>query len=255
MQEVGKVKSLQKALDILDCFTPKTPELGVSEIARMLNLNKSNVHNILSTFEMGGYLRKNPRSEKYMLGNKMIEFSYTIMSSYKYTNMVLPIIEELSSDLNTVVYFGIPHGKSVLYLFSAYPIGYAKNLPYRSILGEKAPFYCTAIGKALLQAMPEDEILSHLPPESEREAFTPNTLIKDKDIIDNIATAKQRGYAIDNIEHEPNVRCVGVPVLDRNMTLVGAISASGPTTLVTTEAVEKISTKLLSAAFEIRSRL
>ncbi len=253
MENTVKVKSLQKALSVLDCFTPQTPELGVSEIARILDLNKSNVHNILSTLELAGYVMQNPLSSKYTLGNKMIEFSYTVMSSYKYTNIVLPVMEELSSELSTVIYFGIPHGDSVLYLFSAYPFGYAKNIPYRSILGEKAPFYCTAIGKALLMAMDDNEIPSHL--SAERIQYTPNTLVTDEAIINDIRVSRQRNYAVDNIEHENNIRCVGVPVLDRNGNLLGALSASGPTSLVTPESVEAVSQKLIAAAFEIRNRI
>lgn len=253
MEDEPKVKSLQKALNILDCFNSKTPELGVSEIARMLGLNKSNVHNILSTLESSGYVKQNGLSEKYMLGNKMLEFSYTVMSSYKYSNTILPVMEQLADELNTVVYFGIPHGDFVLYLFATYPAGYANVISYRSIMGEKAPFYCTSIGKALLIAMDEDEIKTHLL--GERIKYTPNTLTDDAALMADLAESKERGYAIDNIEHEPNVRCVGVPVLDRNMNLIGALSATGPLSIITTENVDSMAQKLLSAAFQIRARI
>src|SRR5574344_2012659 len=213
-QNEPKVKSLQKALNILDCFSSKNPELGVSELARMLDLNKSNVYNILSTLEASGYVKKDVRSETYMLGYKMLEFSYTVMSSYKYTNTILPAMEELSSLINTVIYFGIPHDKCVLYLFATYPVGYANNIPYRSIMGEKAPFYCTSIGKALLMAMDNEEIPGHLA--DERVKYTENTLVEDAAIFEDIESSRKRGYSVDNIEHEPNVRCVGVPVFDRN---------------------------------------
>ena len=48
-----KVKSLQKALEILNCFTIKS-SWGVTEISELLDLNNSNVHNILSTFKAMG---------------------------------------------------------------------------------------------------------------------------------------------------------------------------------------------------------
>ena len=119
MEAESKVKSLHKALKVLECFTPKARELGVSEIARLLDLNKSNVYNILATLEECGYVKKNKTSEKYSLDFKMVQFSYTVMSSYPYTNLIVPVIKDLASDLNAIVYFGIPHGDKVLYLFSA----------------------------------------------------------------------------------------------------------------------------------------
>lgn len=249
----GKVKSLQKALKVLECFTPQARELGVSEIARMLDLNKSNVYNILATLEECGYVKKNKSSEKYSLDFKMVEFSYTVMANYPYTNFIVPILKDLATDLNVIVYFGIPYGDSVLYLFSAYPKSYGKNIPYRSILGETAPYYCTSIGKALLCAMTDEEIKSHLG--NEKIKYTENTLTTDEAILSDIAKSKERGWALDNIEHENAVRCVGVPVTDRNGTLIGAISASGPTSVVTEETIESISQKLMTAAFEIKSRI
>lgn len=252
-ENYDKVKSLQKALNVLDCFTDGTPELGVSEIARMLGLNKSNVYNILSTFEAAGYIQKNPVSEKYMLGNKMVEFSYTVMSTYKYTNILLPTMNKLSDDLGTVSYFGILHGNTVLYLFSTYPYEYAKSISYRSILGETAPLYCTSLGKALLSTMTDEEVLAHLP--KERVKYMPNTLTGDREILEDIALVRERGYSIDNMEHEPNIRCAGVPILGRNGELIGALSASGPTANISPDSIDKIAQRLLSAVYEIRMQM
>ena len=62
-----KVKSLQKALDILNCFTKKS-SWGVTELSEYLDLNKSNVHSILSTFAAMEYLRQDEETGKYRLG-------------------------------------------------------------------------------------------------------------------------------------------------------------------------------------------
>ena len=246
------MKSLQKSLKVLECFSPQMQELGVSEIARMLDLNKSNVHNILNTLESEGYITHNKVTEKYSLGYKFLQFSYSIMSAYPYTSFIVPVINDLASDLNLITYFGIPHGDSVLYLFSAYPETYGKNVPYRSILGETAPYYCTSIGKSLLFSMSDEEILPLI--NGQKTKYTQNTLVTEEEILADLHKSRERGYSIDNSEHEKGVRCVGVPVTDRNGHLIGAISASGPTSIVTEERVSIISQKLLTAAFEIKSR-
>lgn len=63
----AKVKSLQKALEVLDCFREKQP-LGVTEISEKLGLYKSNVHNILMTFKAMDYLEQDEESGKFVLG-------------------------------------------------------------------------------------------------------------------------------------------------------------------------------------------
>ncbi|MFR1111978.1 MAG: helix-turn-helix domain-containing protein [Blautia sp.] len=69
-----KVKSLQKAMEILECFVVKQP-LGVTEISEKLGLYKSNVHNILMTFKAMGYVEQDPDSGKFRLGVEVFSLS------------------------------------------------------------------------------------------------------------------------------------------------------------------------------------
>ena len=101
--------------------------------------------------------------------------------------------------------------------------------------------------------MSDEEIKSHLI--EDKIKYTENTLIDNEAIIEDLAKSRERGYAIDEIEHENGVRCVGLPVTDRNDCLIGAISASGPVSVITENDVESISLKLMTAAFEIKSRI
>ena len=72
-----KVKSLQKALEILNCFTKKS-SWGVTEISEQLDLNKSNVHNILTTFKAMGYLDQDDESGRYKLGLSVYSLCYSL---------------------------------------------------------------------------------------------------------------------------------------------------------------------------------
>ena len=76
-EQKPKVKSLAKALHVLECFTVQTPELGVTELAEMNGITKSNAHNILSTFQKSGYVEKLPNG-KYTLGLQFLKFAYII---------------------------------------------------------------------------------------------------------------------------------------------------------------------------------
>ena len=83
-----KVKSLQKALEILNCFINK-PRLGVTEISEMLDLNKSNVHNILSTFKSMNYLEKDEESGKYSLGIGVFELCQSAGDRFSIRNILI----------------------------------------------------------------------------------------------------------------------------------------------------------------------
>jgi len=252
-QDEIKVKSLYKSLKILECFTKNTPELGVTEISNMLQLYKSNVHNMLSTLEVAGYVEKNPRNSKYHLSNKMLEFSYVVTSRFNYQNVVYQVMKRVSDELGEMMYFGVPHGAYVLYMFTAYPTSYDKDYPFRSIMGEKAPLYCTSVGKAMLMAMDEEEIVQRI--DMERKSYTPNTLTEEEAILEDIREARERGYAIDNIEHERNVKCIGVPIFGSNDELIGGLSISSTAHDFDDDKLVRCANVLRDAAYEIRRKL
>ncbi|WP_312938788.1 IclR family transcriptional regulator [Oscillibacter sp.] len=247
-----KVKSLAKALRILECFSVDTPELGVTELAEMNHITKSNAHNILTTFQQGGYVVKQPNG-KYALGLQLLEFSYIINQHLGYPRAVYDLLTDLANKTGEIVYFGLPHGTDVLYLYVAHPIARMQELPYRDMLGEHAPLYCTGIGKAILSAMPEEEWEKHITPV--RTPFTDATVIDHDQIIEELWRTRRRGYSIDNCGREYNVRCVGAPVFSGTGRLVAGISTSGPVSAMTDEKLLHCSKLVIDTARRMRERI
>ena len=251
-QQAPKIKSLAKAMNVLSCFTVQEPVLGVSELAERLGVTKSNIHNILSTFRELGYLDRLPDG-RYTLGLKMLEFAFIINQNLGYPSAIYDILVDTAGKANEIVYFGLPYGQKVLYLYVVHPIERMQELPYRDILGETAPFYSTGIGKTILAHMPEEEWLSRIPEHPMR--IQPNTITDRDAILEELRRTRRRGYAIDNCEQEPNVRCVGVPVYNAAGKLVAGMSTSGPTTSMTDEKIVRCSYILWDAAARMRERI
>jgi DNA-binding IclR family transcriptional regulator len=251
MQNI-KSKSLYKSIKVLECFSTKNFELGITEIAKKLKLNKSNVHNIVATLVFAGYLEKNHLSSKYHLSKKILQFSYIVTNSFSLQNEIYQLMQQLADEFGTFVYFATFQGFNVLYLLNAHPKVKSSNQAFRSITGEVAPLYATSIGKALLMTMSDKEIKAHLDPIKQR--FTENTLMDDQGIIKDIKLSQTRGYSLDNVEHENNVRCVGMPLFKGNKELLGAISVSGSINIVTTNKVEIIAKRMSDLVLDFKRR-
>lgn len=247
-----KVKSLAKALKVLSCFTIQEPVLGVTELSERMGIAKSNIHNILSTFQSMGYLDRLPDG-RYTLGLKMLEYAFIINQNLGYPKAVYDILVEASRMTGEIVYFGLPYGTKVLYLYVVHPTDRLSMRPYRDILGETAYFYCTGIGKAILAFMPEEEWMERIG--DVRPQYQPNTITDPEAICDELRRTRRRGYAIDNVERDPNVRCVGVPVYSSTGKLVAGISASGPAVTMTDEKLVECAGILQSAALKMRDRI
>lgn len=250
-KNTSKVKSLQKALSILECFTVSRPELGITEIGEILELNKSNVHNIISTFEKCGYIQKNPKTNKYQLGYRILELSRVINAHLGLSDIVSPIIKKLADDLDEIVYFAIPREHMVLYIEGAYP---SVALNIRTMLGETAEMYCTSLGKAMLAFMPPDVSVQCIAKQS-MVTFTHNTITDRAVLISELNEIRRCGYSIDNMEHEYGIKCVGVPVFNRNAEMIGAVSVSGPSLRFGEESIAGFASKLTACAQTISMRL
>lgn len=248
----SKVKSLAKALHVLECFTLQEPELGVTELAERMGVTKSNIHNILSTFQQLGYIRRLPNG-RYTLGLKMLEYAFIINQNLGYPQAVYDIMVETAARTDEIVYFGLPYGMDVLYLYVVHPASRFGTLPYRDILGEKAPLCSTGIGKAILAFLPEEEWPSRIPGQPRK--FTPNTITDRESIIAELHRTRRRGYSTDDMERDMNVRCVGVPVYNKSGQLVAGMSTSGPISTMTDEKLIECSGILLNAALRMKERI
>lgn len=234
MEQEYKVKSLVKVFKILECFSTAQPELGITEISRMLDIQKSTVHNIADTCQQLGYLVQNKETGKYSLGVKFLQFSYIINTHMGLRKFFLPYIQRISQELNETVFLGIPHENEVLYIECCHP---TDNLGTRSILGEHAPMYCTGLGKAMLAFLPREKQEEYTSMPLQR--YTPNTIVEKEQLLEDLAQVRTQGYSMDNMEHEFGVTCIGMPIFSHDNTIVAAISVSAPSLRFDDETIKR----------------
>ena len=246
-----KVKSLQKALEILNLFTDK-PVLGVTEISEHFGLYKSTVHNILSTLKAMEYLEQDEETGKYRLGIQIFNLSKAMADTYSITKIAMPYMQELSNQTGERCYLAVPYRWKVLYLEAMYPAESVELM--RSILGERAQMYCTGLGKAMLANMSDRDIKEYIAGH-ELKAFTENS-ITDKDVFrEELMRTRQRGYAIDDMEHEFGIKCMAMPIFDRTRSVYAAISISGLATHFTETQMAEWAILLKKYVNKIESRL
>lgn len=244
--EEPKVKSLLKAMNLLEMFTVPPHEYGISDLARRFNLPKSTVHNIFSTLQMCGLLKYDEATQKYRLGNLAAELGNAFRKTNSMLSVMRPYLTQLSSEISETVFLGTVSDDMVLYLDVAHPPHTARG----DILGLTAPLHCTGIGKALLSQLDKEtaeRVLSKPLP-----AFTPDTITTAEALRKEIAVIRKNGYAVDNMEHEFGVKCVAVPLLSETGQLKGAISISGPSLRFPEATIVKYSELLKNVAAKVK---
>jgi len=248
-----QIRAVERALDLLSTFSTSEPELSLTELSARLDLNPSSTFRLLMTLQSHGYLEQNPDNRKYRLGVACLELGSVFLNQSDIRKEALAILSGLRDDCKETVHLARLAGSEVVYLEKLdglLPIGIMG-----SRLGGRAPAHCTGLGKAMLAYKPEMEI-HQLYAESGLHRFTSNTITDLTELFSELATIREHGYAIDNEEHEPDVKCVAVPIWNYRQKVVGAISVSGPAGRIDRAIVERgLVAKVKEAGQAISSRL
>ncbi|HHM6954670.1 IclR family transcriptional regulator [Pseudomonas aeruginosa] len=156
------VTALARGLELLRCFSPRESLLGNQELAKKTGLPKPTVSRLTHTLTRLGYLRHLPHSGKYQLEVGVMSFGYAMLSNLSIRALARPLMEEMAGYAKAAVAMAARDRLSMVYLDVVH--GEA-NLTMRRQVGSHLSLHRSAIGRACLAAMPEDErefILGHI---------------------------------------------------------------------------------------------
>ncbi|MBM7662002.1 DNA-binding IclR family transcriptional regulator [Bacillus mesophilus] len=251
MERENMVKSVSRALDIIHLVSLRKGGLGVTEIAKQIDINKSSVYRILSTLVQYGYVEQDKETERYKLGYKFLEISSKLLESIDLRTEARPYLQELERETNEVIHLVVYDQGEVVYIEK---LEGTETLRMHSKVGKRAPMHCTSVGKVILANLPSNDVINIL----ERKGLpvhTTNT-ITDKDLfLKELTQVKQKGYALDLEENEPGISCIAVPIFDHLGKAIAAVSISGPTTRMTAERMDQVQGKMREIGLKISTRL
>ncbi len=246
------IQAVSHALDLLEQFHGDVDELGVTELSKRLKLHKNNVFRLLATLESRGYIEQNRATENYRLGLKSLELGQTFIKQMGLLRQAKPILERLVGECNETSYVAIFKEGHIVYLDVV-----ETDLTVRVVsrVGSRLPAHCTAAGKVHLANLSEEELVATLP-KGELKAFTPHTFVDRTKLKQELKKVADQGYAIDDEELDPGVRCVAAPIRDYTRRIVGAVSISGPSMRFSDERIEKeLIPLVLQAGEDLSTRL
>ena len=220
------IRVLDRAFRMLDLLADGT-ERSLTEISEAIDLNTSTTFRLVASLEYHRYLSRDGESGKYMLGLACLELAKSFQAGHALSRLAARDLEALRDDVRETVHLAVLDGPDVVYLQKLpglHAIGFME-----SQVGGRLPAYCTGLGKVLL-AYADPAYVRELVEGSHGtlQRFTPTTITDVDELMDQLATIRERGFAFDWGEHEPDVRCVAVPLFGRNGGMPAAISVAGP---------------------------
>lgn len=199
-----RIKSVDRAMDLLECFTEEKTEIGATELAKLIGLTKPSAYRLAETLLTRGYLVKNPDKLRYQIGPKVLNLSKVFFSKVDICTMALPHMNKIRDMFDEgVSLFMVIGDKRVC-------VAHVESTqPLRRVItvGEALPLGIGASGKILLAY----------------QGFDSYQEITKKQ-FDEI---RKKGYCVSDDESGNNISAVAVPIRNHVGQVIGALTMAG----------------------------
>ncbi|MGF1470636.1 MAG: IclR family transcriptional regulator [Rubrobacteraceae bacterium] len=246
-----RVETLARGLTLLRCFEEERIELSLKDLARLSGLAKPTAMRMLRTLERSGFVSR--YGDVYRIGPQCLKLGGLYRFDEDLQYRAAPIMQRLSEQVNEVVQLGTVAEGEILYLERCQPNRSVMISPVVTRPGSTRPLYTTALGKAILASQEEQKTSSYLN-SVELVANTPSTITSPEGLREELELTRNRGYAVDNCETDPEVRCVGATIFSDPDRLAAALSISAPEFRLSAGVLDEFGTLVREAAVEISTR-
>jgi DNA-binding IclR family transcriptional regulator len=224
-----EVPAVNRAVDILELFVREgTGALHPREIADMLKIPRSSVHDLLTTLESRRLIERSlSDSSAFQLGLTALHLGHAYSRSVSLSRVGREAAEFVTRESGETTQVAVLEGREVVYVTK---VDGTESVRLVSAIGQRLPAHCTGVGKVLLAALPEAELASLFPPGEPLVGMTQHSITSSDVLAAELARIRREGFGVDFCESNDSVACVAAPIRNATGATVAALSVSVPIT-------------------------
>lgn len=243
------ITAVVKALKTLKQFNENNKEMTLTELVNKTGINKSGMLRILASLQSEGFVKYQKESKKYSLGIQIFNLGNNAFQFLDVKRICSPYLKKAAQESQLMLHLAVIEEGHVICIDKIWPNEHLDIIALVSYIGGTIPLHCTGVGK-VLAAYADEKELQELLSNCDFAPRSENTCI-DKDIfIQNLPKIKAQGYAFNDCENEPYLRCLTRPVFNSTGKCIAAVSLSGLKDVMTDEKLSyynEISRKTVNA--------
>lgn len=247
---LGRVQSLVRAFGILDELA-KSDGLTLRELAQAIDLPRSTAHRLLTTMEALRYVAFDRQTNRWSIGVQAFTVGAVFAQTRDLGHLGRSIMRSVAAELQHCVNIAVPEGAGICYVDQVANEGYRQTAARP---GAVLPLHTTASGKIMMAHWSKFELDRYLE-RTPLYARTAQSIVDGSRLRQELALIRERGFAVDDQEHDQDLRCVAALVLDRFGTPRGALSISDRSALLTRSRMSELGPSLISAARQMSSEM
>ena len=244
------VRAVERALDVLMCFSRQTPRLNMTQIAERIGVHKSTVHRLLATLERHRFVERDQVTGIYRPGISLLQMSYLALEQNDLRQVAAPIMRQLNETYQENIHLAVLDECDVVYI---HILESPQRIKLAAAIGQRLPAFATASGKAVMAFLPAEKIQSIL--NGGMPCFTERTPISPEAERALLEQTRAAGYDISEREYEDEINAVAAPIFDAARQPLASLAVAGPAYRLTPEQMRKIGPELVVAAQTISREL
>jgi DNA-binding IclR family transcriptional regulator len=217
----------------------------LDQLAEEIGVHKSTVLRLLRTLESHHFVRREG-ARHYRLGSALFDLANQALEDRDIRRSAQPALSALNARTGHTVHLASYEDGEAVYI-DKYEGHHSVRMYSR--IGKRAPLHCTAVGKVLVAAMPP-ALREKIARSIEYRVLTPNTIRTPEAYLAELEKVAERGYAVDNAEHEDFIHCVAAPIRGPGGEVLAAVSMSVPKILLDFDGLIALVPEVQAAARE-----
>lgn len=243
----GTVQSLVRALRLLELLAEDDEGYRLTDIAQRAGLSTSTTHRLLTTLEQKRFVQFDREASLWHVGVQCFAVGAAFARRRRIAELALPVMRKLRDVIGETVNLGLADQGDVVFVTQ---VDSREAMRAMGRPGNRLPLACTAMGQAILAAMPDEDVAAYLHKYG-LPRRTPHSIARPMKLHEALAEVRRAGYAVDHEENAVGLRCVAAVIHDEHAQPVAAISIAGPTIRVTPLRVPEVGREVIAAAREI----
>ena len=242
------MSTTDKIIKILQSFLDHREPVTITELSRLSGINPSIIYRVIAPLCKEGYINKQPKSNKYTVGPKFLEFANLARNTLNIENVAQPYLTKLRNLTNENIQFSVLDGKIAI---STLVLPSTQRL--RVVLEKNAelPLYCTGAGKIFLAHMKGFELDRYLTEQKALNKYTVNTITNQTQLKKHLSDISKEGVAIDKEEYIEGITEIAVPLKNSMGRVIASIGILMPSARATGDRLAELAALLKRTSLEI----
>ncbi|MDY4611393.1 MAG: IclR family transcriptional regulator [Sphaerochaetaceae bacterium] len=227
-----KITSVVKALKVMKAFASDGPDFTLTQLSQKCGIGKTSMIRILASLQSEGFVRYNAETRKYHLGLVMYQLGTTAYGFMDIKKVCYPLLREAAIKSGQVIHLAVLAEDEIVVIDRIWAEAHIDIMGLIARVGGSVPVHCTGVG-CVLAAYADKDQQDRLIAACDFKKYSETTVDDPELFRRRLAEVHQKGYAINDGEHEPFLRCLTRPIFGAGGKVVAAFSISGLKEVIT----------------------